>query len=178
MKLKHCSRCQLDLPISAFTSTRAKRCKPCKRLRELEQARDMQQRAMERLKKKKAKTKGIIRISDLKKKVQKVVNKYVRERDKDEPCISCQKYLKLQAGHYIAQGSSGFLRYDITNIHGQCVGCNKWNHGNLINYRINLVKKIGEDEVEKLESFRYLVKRWTREELENLLGGFENDIIS
>lgn len=169
MKTKHCPYCKKDLPRNLFTSTRAKFCNPCKRIRQLEKAQEMRERAMGRLKKKKSKTKGVIRISDLKKRVQRVVNKYIRQRDADEACISCgQVKDKYDAGHYIAQGSSGYLRYDLNNIHCQCTGCNRFKHGNLIEYRINLIKKIGVEQVEWLEYSRHKTHKWTREELLDL----------
>lgn len=170
MKTKHCPKCDLELPRYAFTSTRAKFCISCKRIRELEQAQESKQRSIARLKTKKQKTKGVIRISDLKKKAQKIFNKWIRERDKDLPCISCQKTAdKYEAGHYIAQGSSGYLRYNEDNVHGQCKACNRWNHGNLIEYRINLIKKVGLKTVEWLEEHRKDTKKWTREELEEII---------
>ena len=119
---------------------------------------------------KKVKTKVVISLPQLKKKVQRVVNKYVRERDAEEPCISCGKYLdNKEAGHFIAQGSSGFLRYNFSNIHSQCVGCNRYRHGNLLEYRIGLIKRIGEERVKWLEENRRELKKWERQELEELL---------
>lgn len=106
-------------------------------------------------------------LAELKKKVQRIVNAYVRERDKDLPCISCQKYCpNPQAGHYIAQGSSGSLRFNLMNINNQCAGCNIYKHGNLILYRIGLISKIGEERVQYLENHMHDMKKWTREELE------------
>ena len=109
------------------------------------------------------------KLSDLKKEVQKEFNKYIRLRDKDLKCISCGKNEVEHAGHYIAQGSSGLLRFNENNVNGQCRNCNVWQHGNLIGYRIGLVKKIGLEKVELLEEYRKAVKKWTREELENKL---------
>jgi hypothetical protein len=133
----------------------------------------MLQRSIERTRKTKQKTKGIIRISDLKKEAQKLCNKYIRLRDKDRPCISCEKKPIEHAGHYIAQGSSGALRYFVDNIHGQCSQCNVWGHGNLLEYRIGLVKKIGRERVEYLEEHRHDIKKWTREELEELINTYK-----
>lgn len=108
-------------------------------------------------------------LPQLKEKAQRAVNKYIRERDKNLPCISCGKMVeKKEAGHYIAQGSSGFLRYHPDNIHGQCINCNHFKHANLLEYRIALVKKIGIDKVNWLEEHRRDVKKWTREELEQI----------
>lgn len=135
----------------------------------------MQSRAIEKLKNKKPKTKTVISIADLKKKVQRVFNAWIRERDKDLPCISCQKWSdKFDAGHFINQGSSGALRYNEDNVHKQCsYSCNHNLSGNKIEYRIALVKKIGEERVEWLEDHRKDVKQWTREELEELLNKYK-----
>ncbi len=60
MKTKHCPLCNLDLPKDAFTSTRAKYCKNCTRIRQLEQQKEMQQRAFERVKAKKQKKEQLL----------------------------------------------------------------------------------------------------------------------
>lgn len=108
-------------------------------------------------------------LPQLKKELQVIVNKYVRLRDEKEPCISCQRRCeKGHAGHYIAQGASGMLRFNEDNIHKQCPHCNVWKHGNPIEYRINLIKKIGLPRVELLEDQRHEVMKWTREQLEDI----------
>lgn len=116
------------------------------------------------------KTKVVLSLSQLKKKVQKAVNAYVRLRDKNEPCISCGRFVdEKDAGHYCAQGSSGVLRYHLDNLWGQCLSCNRFKHGALLEYRIGLVKRIGLERVEYLENHRKDVKKWTRDELETVL---------
>lgn len=85
---------------------------------------------------------------------QALVNSFVRERDKLAPCISCQKFHTGQyhAGHYRSIGSAPELRFDAEfNIHKQCSVCNNHLSGNLINYRRNLIVKIGLEKVEWLE---------------------------
>jgi len=115
------------------------------------------------------KTKIVRSLPELKKQAQLAVNKYIKLRDLNKPCISCLKMSpSKQAGHYVAQGSSGALRYNEDNIHGQCVPCNLYLHGNLIEYRMNLVKRIGEKRVEYLENHKHDIKKWTREELEEI----------
>ena len=175
MTTKHCPKCNQDLPKSSFTSTRAKYCNPCKKIHQLELQHKRTLKQLERTKNKKRKKKTVIKISDLKKQVQRVFNKWIRQRDKDLPCISCGGNCgKWDAGHFIAQGSSGVLRYHPDNCHKQGVGCNRFKHGNLLEYRINLIKKIGEDRVKWLEDHRNDVKKWTREELEELLAKYKS----
>ena len=114
------------------------------------------------------KKKKLIPLNKLLKKTQIVFNRWIRNRDEGLTCISCNgKY--SQAGHYIAQGSSSNLRFNEDNVNGQCAGCNTFKSGNLIEYRIGLVKKIGIKRVQWLEDNRKVFKTWKRWELEALL---------
>lgn len=92
--------------------------------------------------------------SDYEKEVQTVFNKWIRLRDKNEPCISCQRHHKGQyhAGHYRTVGSNPQLRFEPLNCHKQCSACNNHLSGNIVEYRINLLKKIGKENIEWLES--------------------------
>jgi len=91
--------------------------------------------------------------SDYLNELQVVFNKWVRLRDKGLNCISCNKPAKKEnAGHYRSVGSCPELRFEPLNVHLQCEYCNTYQHGNLIPYRQNLIKKIGISSVEWLES--------------------------
>lgn len=106
--------------------------------------------------------------SDWLKEVQTLFNRYIRERDKNNNCISCgKKGKKINAGHYRSVGGSPELRFEELNCHVQCEYCNTYLHGNLINYRINLIKKIGIEKVEWLEGV-HEPKRYTIEQLKEL----------
>jgi len=85
---------------------------------------------------------------------QKVCNEYIRLRDKGKPCISCGRHHlgQMQAGHYRSVGAARHLRFNEDNIHLQCAPCNNHKSGNAIEYRINLVKRIGLERVEALEN--------------------------
>ena len=87
------------------------------------------------------------------KKAQDAFNKYIRLRDASEPCISCGRHHHGQyhAGHYRSVGSAPELRFEPLNVSKQCQPCNSHLSGNLINYRVALVQKIGIDSVEWIE---------------------------
>lgn len=104
-------------------------------------------------------------LAQCKKTTQRVVNKFVRERD-GQPCLACLRDGKQDASHYVNQGASGFLRYHPLNIHNTCYSCNRFKGGNKVEYRIHLVEKIGEGKVKWLEANRNLIYKYTREELE------------
>lgn len=108
------------------------------------------------------------------KKAQSVFNSFIRTRDKLNGCISCGGDVD-HAGHYFAQGSHSSLRFDEMNVNGQCVGCNTYKHGNLIYYRKGLVKKYGELMVEQMEreAIENRIKKWSRDELEEIISKYK-----
>jgi len=104
--------------------------------------------------------------SDWMKEAQTVFNKYIRLRDHAEPCISCQRHHQGQyhAGHYRTVGGNPELRFEELNNNKQCSACNNYLSGNLIDYRINLIVKIGQDKVDWLEA-PHEPKRYTIEDI-------------
>jgi len=89
------------------------------------------------------------------KKTQIDFNRMIRLRDKDLPCISCgttNPNIQYAAGHFRTVGAAGELRFNYLNCHKQCnANCNQARSGNIGEYRIGLVKKIGLEAVEALE---------------------------
>jgi hypothetical protein len=86
-------------------------------------------------------------------KAQEDFNAYIRARDADRPCISCLRHHdgSYDAGHYLTTGARPELRFTETNVHKQCVPCNRHLHGNPVLYRAELVRRVGLPEVERLE---------------------------
>lgn len=97
---------------------------------------------------------------------QDAFNAYIRQRDADLPCISCGRHHQGQyhAGHYRTRGAHPELRFNELNVHKQCAPCNDHLHGNLINYRIELIKRIGQDKVDWLEG-KHEPAKYTIEQL-------------
>ena len=116
-------------------------------------------------------------IQDLVKATQIVFNKYIRLRDKDELCISCkQKPKKSNAGHYYNANNHWNVRFDENNVHLQCEHCNTFLSGNLINYRENLLKKIGEGKFQLLEAQANKTRKFTKEELKEIIETYKKKI--
>ena len=96
--------------------------------------------------------------SDYEKELERIFNAFIRERDKRCDCISCGSKAgtyKITAGHYFPAGSYKNIRFDEDNVHGQCwFNCNKNRHGNLQEYRIGLIQRIGKDRLENLDTKR------------------------
>ena len=104
------------------------------------------------------------------KEAQTVFNQFIRLRDKDLPCISCGTTANVQyaAGHYLTTGAHPELRFDELNVHKQCNSyCNNHLSGNIVQYRMNLINKIGLDAVNYLEG-KHEPKRYTIEDIKTL----------
>ena len=86
-------------------------------------------------------------------------HKYIRNRDRGKPCIACGRYTTLQAGHFYSAGQHPSIRFNEDNVHGECLQCNYFKHGNLINYSHNLIDRIGKERVDKLKFQVDLAKR-------------------
>jgi hypothetical protein len=103
------------------------------------------------------------------KEAQVAFNAYIRERDKDKPCISCGRYHtgSYDAGHYRSVGAAPELRFNEDNCHRQCVPCNQHKSGNAVEYRMRLVERIGVARVEFLET-EQPAKKYTIEDAQRI----------
>lgn len=164
IKQKKCRNCKcLFTPFNTTTIVCSLECsiELTKANREKKEKKDW--RAEKKRRKEALKTK-----SDYLKELQVVFNKWVRLRDEGDNCISCNKPAKKEnAGHYRSVGGNPELRFEPLNCNLQCEYCNTYLHGNLIDYRINLINKIGLDKVEWLES-KHEPKHYTVQELKEL----------
>lgn len=87
------------------------------------------------------------------KEAQAAFNAFIRERDADQPCISCGRFHDGQyhAGHYLSVGARPELRFEESNVHKQCAPCNTHLSGNAVLYRKGLIAKLNIGVVEWLE---------------------------
>lgn len=117
------------------------------------------------------------RRADYIKETQTAANAYVRERDADKMCISCGRWHEGQwhAGHYLSTGARPGLRFVEANIHKQCMPCNVHLSGNLINYRIGLINRIGLEAVELLECDD-AARKYTIEELKVIRESYQRKL--
>lgn len=119
----------------------------------------------------KVRKEAIKTIPDLIKEAQIVFNKFIRLRDQlaGHPCISSGRPLDwsgnaTDCGHYRSTGAASHLRYHEDNAHAQSKHDNQYLAGNVVDYRINLIRRIGLERVEALEN-ENTPHKWTREEL-------------
>ena len=129
----------------------------------------------------------------LKQDLQKLFNKFIRERDSDGirfTCISCGETKpvdQMNAGHFFAVGGYDGLRFDEDNVHGECAYCNCWNESHLIKYTINLQGKIGlkrfNELLERAQAYKRsgqvsflnrIESKWYRPDIEELIKHYKN----
>ena len=97
-------------------------------------------------------------------------------------CVTCGKvwhYTKMNAGHFIHGNKSHCYKFDYNEhmINPQCVRCNKWLHGNLINYVTFITLKYGPEYVKLLKAEAELKYKLTEEELIKLLPELEAKVV-
>ncbi len=117
------------------------------------------------------KRKSFERIPDLIAAADKEFASYIRERDRQagHDCISSGRPLdwtgnQVDAGHYRSRGAASHLRYHEDNCHAQSKHDNRHLGGNIVQYRINLIARIGLARVEALECTNE-PRKWTHDEL-------------
>lgn len=111
------------------------------------------------------------------KQAQQAVNAYIRERDKNLPCVSCGTLSAAQwdAGHYRTTAAAPQLRFDPRQIWKQCSVCNQHKSGNLVPYRAELIRRIGLAELESIEG-NHDRHRWTIEECKAIKAEYQQKL--
>lgn len=97
-------------------------------------------------------------------------NAYIRKRDQGKPCINCGQFRILEAGHLFPTSTHSGLRFNELNTNGECKQCNYYDsQSHAYKYRPNLIKRIGQQEFDKLEfaasAYKRHMHKWTRYEL-------------
>lgn len=122
------------------------------------------------------KLKKYVKKSTLEQEARRAIQAFRREEDlaNGYGCISCGKkrdgrFIPLyghdyDGGHFIPVGRNKSLSLEPTNIHAQCVYCNRDLKGNYGEYRKGLIARYSLEYVEKLES-DHAPRHYTRDEL-------------
>ena len=115
--------------------------------------------------------------ADYVREAQAVFNRWVRLRDEALPCISCGRHHqgKYDAGHYRTTAACPELRFDPLNVHKQCSPCNTQLSGNIVAYRLGLIRRIGEESVDWLEG-PHEAKRYTIDDLKAIKAEYQAKI--
>lgn len=121
-------------------------------------------------------------LAKLKKDLDKVFNAFIRERDTIGgafQCISCRVWKpveQMNAGHYYSAGHHPALRWNEFNVNGQCVRCNCFLSGNLLEYEKGMIVKYGEDKLKWLELVRHNKSKLDRFEIKYLINHYKEKL--
>jgi len=117
---------------------------------------------------KKAKTAektAVVKKSKYEADLQTEINKIARLIDHDKGCVSCNHghdnnwTRQAHGGHRLSVGSNRTLRFNLDNIHKQCVICNKNLGGNPLEYYKGLTARYGNVYAEYVESLPSIYKK-------------------
>ena len=109
-------------------------------------------------------------ISRLKKKLDAVFSEWVRRSQ--DCCFTCGKvehWKDAQAGHFISRTFT-CVRWNDMNVNRQCVSCNVFKHGNMVEYWLAMEKKYGREIIDWLNDIKRkpfkLHTSWLEEQIE------------
>lgn len=113
-------------------------------------------------------------ISKLKKKLDTVFSKYIRYKYSKNGVVSCYTCGKrgsvksMQCGHFVPRQHLA-TRWDENNCRPQCVGCNIFGNGKLLDFEERLTEELGVKKVKGLKMKRHQIlkldSRWYGEQI-------------
>jgi len=80
----------------------------------------------------------------------------------------------MHAGHWMSRSRLS-TRYDESNVHGQCPGCNTFRGGMPEEHRRAIVGKYSEKEMERIFVDSNKVKKFTISELEDMIKYYQEE---
>ena len=178
--MKKCRACKVKFePFNSLQVACSLECAQEVAIKELERRdarRDKAQRKWVREQKERIKSRG-----DHTRDTQRDFNTFIRSRDEGKPCISCGRNEwefnhssrggMWDCGHYRSVGACPELRFEPLNAARQCKSCNRDKSGNIVEYRISLRERIGDEALAWLEG-PHDPKRYTVEDLKRMAAEF------
>mgnify|MGYP001585692893 CR=1 FL=1 len=162
VKVRKAKKCRVDSCGASFVPQRLGQvvCSPTCAIKDAPANHDKAHKALADVGRKEIKVrKGKLKSrGDHTRECQQAFNEYIRWRDQvaGHACISSGRPLDwsgnaVDAGHYRSVGSAPHLRFDDRNCHAQSKADNRFLSGNVVDYRIGLIERIGLEAVEALE---------------------------
>lgn len=115
-------------------------------------------------------------------KLDEIFSKYIHLRDADEngycKCISSgkiQHWKDMDCGHFINRKHMS-LRYNEINCNAQSRLDNRFDEGNIEGYRRGLVKKYGEEMIDKLYAAKNQTKKFTQSEIKIMIKHYKQQV--
>lgn len=112
---------------------------------------------------------------NMKKKADKVFSKYIRHKYADEngyvECVCCgvkKPINEMQNGHFISRGKLS-TRYEESNCHPCCVGCNVFKKGNYPAYSEYMANRYGAWIFAELRVMSEKITKWKAHDYEDMI---------
>ena len=161
LKQKTCKSCRQKFAPSRPMQTA---CSPACAIAIAERKREKQaqQMAAEKRRETRQQLEAVKSRADWLREAQTAVNRYVRLRDRDKGCISCDRPAtwdgQWHASHFRSVGAASAVRFNLWNIHKACSVCNHHLSGNVAGYMPRLIEKLGHEKVEWLQQQNQIVR--------------------
>jgi hypothetical protein len=94
-------------------------------------------------------------------------------------CVTCNReydFNELQAGHFLASRCNSILFVE-EGVHIQCKSCNLFKSGNIENYYPYMLKRYGQEEIDRLKELKGTTKKFTIEYLDDLTAEYKSKLL-
>lgn len=105
-------------------------------------------------------SKGDKSMAKLKKELDRLFSIYIRKKY-PEYCYTCGKRGVLQNGHFVPRQYLA-TRWEEKNCRPQCIGCNIFGNGQILEFEERLKKELGDVVVEQLKASRHQIIKLDR----------------
>lgn len=121
----------------------------------------------------------------LKKKLWTLTSQYIRRKYSDPhtemcTCVTCgtvKHWKELQAGHFVPKAKGLSVYFVEENIHPQCVSCNVFNSGNLIEYTRYMIDMYGIEKVDELRALANTPLKLSKSDYEAMIAEIEEKLL-
>lgn len=122
-------------------------------------------------------------LKGVKAKAWKAFSAYIRRKNLNHAglgmCVTCEKWFEfksLQAGHFI-DGRNNSILFEEDGVHPQCYACNCMRHGNKVLYYKFMLKKYGQELIDKLINLSKQTKIMSEEDYKKIYERYKGYLV-
>ena len=108
------------------------------------------------------------KLSTLKAKRWKLTSEYIRRKNSDDngitKCVTCgiaKHWKEMDCGHFVPKNKGNAVYFVEENLGCQCTYCNRFLHGNLIEYTRYIIDMYGIEKVDELRALANTTLKFT-----------------
>lgn len=178
--MKKCKNCQKKFEPKYKTTEKycwVPECKTIEAMLIIDKAKK-EKKAIWKDKKKKLKAE-LMTLSDWKKLLEVQFNRFIRQRDENCECISCDTWLKpgtFDAGHHWSKGGYPSVRFEEDNVFGQCHKCNRYWGGRPLEAKPKIIERIGIERYNRIDELKNQSRKYTAYEIQMLIDEYKQKL--